>query len=82
MAYSPRQLDMIRASLRAHKAYTTAVDGKPLTWQGLAYDIEDHSGVVMTAEVLRQFVNGVSKKNNPGRQRVPSDENIVAMVNY
>ncbi len=81
-AYSGAQLEVIRAALRAHKHHYRDSDGKELGWKGIALDIEDTAGVQMGPEVLRQFVEGVSKKGDPGRIRVPSDENLAAIVTY
>jgi hypothetical protein len=80
--YSRSQLDVIRAALAAHKAYTKAADGLPLNWEGIGHEIEDYTGVSIDHESLRQFVEGVSKKKNFFRQRVLRPERISAIVSY
>lgn len=82
MAYSDWQIVVIKAALRAHKAFYTTADGQSLTWQGLACEIAGETGQSINPEILRQFVQGVSKKTNPGRQRVPEGNNLEAIVRY
>lgn len=82
MHFDGRQFDTLRTALRAHRAYTTGRSGPGLTWLELAADIEVYTGAVMSPEVLRQFVEGVSKKEFPVRFRVPSPENLEAITAY
>src|SRR5690242_1151296 len=82
MAYSDWQIVLIRAALRSHKAFYVDGDGKPLTWQDLADDIVDEGLQNLSPEILRQFVQGVSKKKNPGQQRIPAEHNLEAIVRY
>lgn len=82
MLFDDWQLDKLRAALRAHRAYTPGRSGPGLTWLELCADIEVYTNASMSPEVLRQFVEGVSKKEYPVRFRVPSPENIDAIVAY
>ncbi len=82
MNFDDWQLDKLRAALRAHRAYTPGRSGPGLTWLELAGDIEAYTNAAMSPEVLRQFVEGVSKKDYPVRFRVPSPENLDAILAY
>ena len=75
------RLEKLRAALRAYRAFTRGRSRSSLTWLELAGDIEAYTGVAMGAEVLRQFVEGVSRKD-PARTRVPSDQNLQAIVAF
>lgn len=79
-ADDPR-LEKIRAALRAYRAFTRGRSRGSLTWLELSGDIEAYTNVAMGAEVLRQFVEGVSKKDS-SRTRVPSSENLQAIVAF
>lgn len=82
MPFDDWQLDKLRTAMRAHRAYTPGRSGPGLTWLELAADIEVYANVSMSPEVLRQFVEGVSKREYPVRFRVPSPENLEAIVAY
>lgn len=75
------RLEKIRAALRAYRAFTRGRSRGSLTWLELSGDIEAYTNVAMGAEVLRQFVEGVSKKV-PARARIPSSENLQAIVAF
>lgn len=75
------RLEKLRAALRACRAFTRGRGGGGLTWLELAGDIEAYTGVAMGAEVLRQFVEGVSRKD-PARTRTPSDQNLDAIIAF
>lgn len=75
------RLEKLRAALRAYRAFTRGRSRSSLTWLELAGDIEAYTGVAMGAEVPRQFVEGVSRKD-PARVRVPSDQNLEAIVAF
>ena len=77
------QLEKVRTALRAHRAYTPGKSGRGLTWLELVADIEAYTGVAMSDEVARQFVQGTNKKSqNPVRYRRPDPENLAAIVSY
>jgi len=82
MLFNDYQIETIRTALRAYKAYTYSPHGTGLTWLEVAAKIDAHTGVEMTPEVLRQFVEGVSKKANPLRRRVPSPANLEAIKSF
>lgn len=73
--------EKIRAALRAYRAFTRGRSRGSLTWLELSGDIEAYTTVAMGAEVLRQFVEGVSKKD-PARTRSPSEQNLSAIVAF
>lgn len=73
--------EKLRAALRAYRAFTRGRSRGSLTWLELSGDIEAYTNVAMGAEVLRQFVEGVSKRN-PSRTRIPSDHNLQAIVAF
>ena len=75
------RLEKIRAALRAYRAFTRGRSRGSLTWLELSGDIEAYTSVAMGAEVLRQFVEGVTKKD-PARSRVPSEQNLSAIVAF
>ena len=75
------RLEKIRAALRAYRAFTRGRSRGSLTWLELSGDIEAYTSVAMGAEVLRQFTEGVSKKD-PARSRVPSPENLDAIIAF
>lgn len=82
MGFDDWQLDKLRAALRAHRVYTPGRRGRGLSWLELCADIEAYTNAPMSPEILRQFVEGVSKKEYPVRFRVPSPENLEAVVAY
>ncbi|MBK8208671.1 MAG: hypothetical protein IPK78_00680 [Rhodospirillales bacterium] len=73
--------EKLRAALRAYRAFTRGRSRGSLTWLELSGDIEAYTSVAMGAEVLRQFVEGVSKKD-PARTRIPSEQNLEAIVAF
>jgi len=80
--YFPWQIEMIRAALRAHKAYEQMPDGEWMSWDGVAIAIDEYTGVSITGEALRQFVEGVSKKKAPIRHRKLGEEHLQAIISY
>lgn len=80
-AHDDLRLEKIRAALRAYRAFTRGRSRGSLTWLELSGDIEAYTNVAMGAEVLRQFVEGVSKKD-PARARIPSNQNLQAIVAF
>ncbi|MBK8174854.1 MAG: hypothetical protein IPK66_06165 [Rhodospirillales bacterium] len=75
------RIEKLRAALRAYRAFTRGRSRSSLTWLELSGDIEAYTNVAMGAEVLRQFVEGVSKKD-PARTRIPSEQNLEAIVAF
>lgn len=73
--------EKLRAALRAYRAFTRGRSRGSLTWLELSGDIEAYTNVAMGAEVLRQFVEGVSKRD-PSRTRIPSEHNQQAIVAF
>lgn len=77
------QLEKVRTALRAHRAYTPGQSGRGLTWLELVADIEAYTGVAMSDEVARQFVQGTNRKRqNPVRYRRPDPDNLAAILAY
>ena len=77
------QLEKIRTALRAHRAYTPGKSGRGLTWLELVADVEAYTGVAMSDEVARQFVQGTNRKGqDPVRYRRPEPDNLAAMLAY
>lgn len=81
-AFSPRQIEKLRSALRIHRAYGSYGTGQRLTWVIIAGQIEADSDIELNAESLRQFVEGVSKRREPARQRTPQPPTLEAIKRY
>lgn len=81
VAYTDRQIRLIRDRL---VAYHDVESRGPVraTWGGLCDAIFEIAGIQMDDEVLRQFAKKVARKDRPDRPRVPSAENLEALVKF
>lgn len=68
--------------MRAHKAYERMPDGQGMSWDAVGIAIDEYVGVEITGEALRQFVEGVSKKQVRIRYRKLSGEHLQAITSY
>ena len=88
------QLNRVRAALRVIRTYDRDSDGKPYGWRDLwaiiASDWEDEAGIKLPytdkhgGERLRQFVEGVTDRNDADKRKFPApkDEMLEAIVAY
>lgn len=88
------QLNRVRAALRVIHTYDRDEEGKPYGWRDLwaiiAGDWEDETGIKLSytdkhgGERLRQFVEGVTDRNDPDKRKFPApkDEMLEAIVAY
>ncbi len=81
MAYTDRQIELIRGRL---KAYYTAQRAGPqrVTWIGVSGRIFSLVKVQMDEEVLRQFAMQVPRKDGPANPRIPKPEILEAIVKF
>ena len=90
MAYTDRQIELIRVRLKAYYDLQS-LGPRRATWGGLCDEIFDLTNVQMDDEVLRQFAKRVIRKNReqrrragtlPERPRLPSAENLNAIISF
>ena len=62
MAFSDFQKRRLRLALRFYHRYKTDIDGRSLSWEFIAHDIEDITGVKIPPERVRQFAIGYWRK--------------------
>jgi hypothetical protein len=81
VAYTDRQIQLIRDRL---VAYYDVESRGPVraTWGGLCDEIFEIAGVQMDDEVLRQFAKRATRKDRPEQPRLPSAENLEALVKF
>jgi hypothetical protein len=81
VVYTDRQIRLIRDRLVAYYD----VESRGLvraTWGGLCDEIFEIAGIQMDDEVLRQFAKRATRKDRPDRPRLPSAENLAALVKF
>ena len=76
------QIEKVRTALRAWRHYTPSLERHHQTWAEVAGQIEALTEVFMPAESLRQFVEGVSRRGEPERQRTLQPERLRAVVAF
>jgi len=87
--YTARQIELIRARIEAYYDLHQTMSRKA-SWVGVADQIFEETKVLMDDEVLRQFVQRVTRKTKPPLQRVtrkkkpriPNPENLRAIVSF
>ncbi len=81
MAFSDWQIKVIRDALAAYRLYTRGYNRASLPWVELTAKIESRANVNLGKDLLRQFVEGVSRKN-PAKMRVPEQTTLEAIAGY
>jgi hypothetical protein len=82
VAYTDRQVQLIRDRLIAYHDVQSRAPQRA-TWGGLCDEIFELAGAVqMDEEVLRQFARRVARKDRPDRPRIPSADNLEAIVKF
>lgn len=81
MSYSDRQITVIRDALAAYRLYAPAGNRRPMSWFELTSEINAHADIFLGKDLLRQFVEGVSKKN-PAKRREPAHATLEVIVSY
>jgi hypothetical protein len=79
LAYTDRQIELIRDRLKAYHDIQSR-GPRRATWAGICDEIFDYTHVRMDDEVPRQFAKRVTRKERPDRVRIPSPENLDAIV--
>jgi hypothetical protein len=81
VAYTDRQIKLIRDRLKTYQLVQHAGPQR-MTWLGVCGRIFHEVKVRMDEEVLRQFVEKVSRKGRPDKPRIPSPRNLKAIVDF
>jgi len=85
------KMDRLRDALRAYHRYELDADGHQyMTWKDVREAIAEYTGfeigktAKIGAERLRQFVEGIEDKDNPGRRHypIPRKESVEAIIAF
>lgn len=81
-SYSERQKALIRDALLTYRHYVPGTDEEDISWDKVTAKFYASTDIELGKDTLRQFAEGINKKENPVRYRQLSDDLLDALVGF